>query len=534
MTALSLEQLRERGDAFNTEISREYYLALSGQKASAELQPIYAKHADVMGRDALELTIEAFRAASEGSEEQRAARLLVDWEADAAELAGARRPRRTTDHVGGVGRRAVGRWRQIPFEKASIEMANSSDRDERQAIEKARSTLVARELAPIRRERFQRERDITEELGLAANYNATFELLSGVSLAGLRAECEQFLRETQAMWDEVFPEFIRKELGIEPNVATRSDASALFRAKELDQYFPASAMEETIRRQVRSMGIDPTASGRVTFDTGDREGKRSRAFCSPVRVPDEVYLVLRPHGGQTDWMTFLHELGHALHYAYMRPDLVVRVSLAGRQLDHRRVCDVVRSSYEGHRRGSSDTRSSDHREPRAYLRKTGFEELHYLRRYCAKLIYEMELYGGGVPWDSLPDLYVDRLTTATTFQYNPSDAFVDVDPRYYAARYLRAWQLQALLEETLVERYDVDWWRNPRAGPWICSALFGEGQRELAHEQARARGGQGVVVRAAHPIGRANAGVGTNCHPDGCEATGGPAFRATVGTTSTT
>jgi hypothetical protein len=62
---------------------------------------------------------------------------------------------------------------------------------------------------------------------------------------------------------------------------------------------------------------------------------------------------------------------------------------------------------------------------------------------------------------------------------------VDVDPRFYAARYLRAWQLQALLTETLVEKFDSDWWRNPRAGPWICSALFGEGQRELADEQAQ-------------------------------------------------
>ena len=62
--------------------------------------------------------------------------------------------------------------------------------------------------------------------------------------------------------------------------------------------------------------------------------------------------------------------------------------------------------------------------------------------------------------------------------------FVDVDPRYYAARYLRAWQLQALITETLVERYDADWWRNPRAGPWIVQSLFGEAQRELAQEQA--------------------------------------------------
>ena len=49
---------------------------------------------------------------------------------------------------------------------------------------------------------------------------------------------------------------------------------------------------------------------------------------------------------------------------------------------------------------------------------------------------------------------------------------------------LRAWQHQSLIGETLVERYDADWWRNPRCGPWMVETLFGEAQRELAHEQA--------------------------------------------------
>jgi patatin-like phospholipase/acyl hydrolase len=61
---------------------------------------------------------------------------------------------------------------------------------------------------------------------------------------------------------------------------------------------------------------------------------------------------------------------------------------------------------------------------------------------------------------------------------------VDVDPRYYSARYLRAWQLQAVIGESLVERFDEDWYRNPRAGPYIIENLFAEGQRELAHELA--------------------------------------------------
>jgi hypothetical protein len=243
-------------------------------------------------------------------------------------------------------------------------------------------------------------------------------------------------------------------------------------------------MESSIRRQVRDMGIDPLAAGRITLDTGDREGKRSRAFCSPVRVPDEVYLVLRPHGGQTDWHTFLHELGHALHFAYMRPDLAFEY----RWLGDNSITEGYAMLFDHLMKDAGWLKRYTQlgaKNLQPFLRSAGFEELHFLRRYSAKLIYEIELYGGSTRWESLPDLYVESLTSATTFQYNRADAFVDVDPHFYAARYLRAWQLQALLTETLIERYDVDWWRNPRAGPWIVAALFGEGQRELAHEQAQ-------------------------------------------------
>jgi len=480
------------------EISREYYLAHSGQKPTAELQPIYARHAAILGRDALELTLDAFRSAPVGSEEQRSTRLLLDWQAESqsarqlAELD----EREIAWEVSAVVN--VGDGRQIQYEAVAIEVANSTDAAERHAIEAARAALVERELAPIRRERFQRERDITEQLGLADDYNATFELLSGVSLSGLKAECEQFLRDTQAMWDDTLPDFSKRVLGMDVASLTRADASALFRAREFDRFFPPTQMEESIRRQVRDMGVDPLASGRITLDTGEREGKRSRAFCSPVRVPDEVYLVLRPHGGQTDWSTFLHELGHALHFAYMRPDLAFEYRWLGDNSvteGYAMLFDHLMED-EGWLKRYTELGSAN---VRAFLRASGFEELHFLRRYCAKLIYEIELYGGNVRWDSLPDRYVEQLTRATSFRYNRADAFIDVDPRYYAARYLRAWQLQSLLTETLVERYDADWWRNPRAGPWICSALFAEGQRELASEQAKRVSGKelsfGPLVR---------------------------------------
>jgi hypothetical protein len=119
-----------------------------------------------------------------------------------------------------------------------------------------------------------------------------------------------------------------------------------------------------------------------------------------------------------------------------------------------------------------------------FLRLAGFEELHYLRRYCAKLIYEVQAYGGAAGWDELPDLYVEGLTAATTFKYRPADAFVDFDPRYYSTRYIRAWQLQAQINDALVSRFNEDWYRNPSAGPWMVSDLWSEGQRESAEEIA--------------------------------------------------
>jgi hypothetical protein len=480
---LDLPRLRRDGQAFSEEISREYYLAGAGLKATADLQPIYKRYAAIMSEDSLALTLDCFRAATPETEAHRQARMLLEWQAES----------QSSRELAPLDEREIA-WEssavmtlpdgtRLQFERAPIEMANSTDRALRLAIERARATLVEAELAPLRRERFQRERDIIEKLGLADGYNATFELLSGVSLSALRAACDTFLKDTQAAWDETYPEFVRRALEIDPREATRSDALALFRAREFDVFFPASEMESRVHRQVSDMGIDPTAAGRVRLDTGERDGKRSRAFCAPVRVPDEVYLVLRPHGGQTDWSTFLHELGHALHFGFMRSDYPFEY----RWLGDNSVTESYAMLFDHHmQNGRWLKRYSDLRDTKArtFLRAAGFEELHFLRRYCAKFIYETQLYGGQIPWQSLPDLYVELLSAATSFRYSRADAFVDVDPRYYSARYLRAWQLQALMSETLTERFDEDWWRNPRAGPWMVQSLFGEAQRELADELA--------------------------------------------------
>jgi hypothetical protein len=483
MADLTLAVLRRDGEAFMEALLREQYLAVSGHKPNAELRPIYQRFAHVLGPGALELTRDAFRTATAGTEDWRSARVLLDWQVthqasrELAELD----ERLIAWEANAVIRLPDGR--EVAYQRAPVEMATEPNRDRRLALDDARASLVERELAPMRAERLQRERDLVEALEIAPGYVAAFEALSGIDLATLATECERFLRETEAMWGEVHGDAVRKHLGIRPGEATRADALALMRATRFDPYFPAADMEPAVRRQVTEMGASPVADGRIIYDLAPRPGKRSRAFCAPVRIPGEVYLVLLPHGGATDYRTLLHELGHALHFGYMRDDLPFEYRWLGDNsitegyamlFDHLMHDPGWLARYSALGR----TRVGE------YRRAAAFEELQFLRRYAAKLVYELKLYGGDTPWSSLPDAYVDILSSATTFRYRTADAFVDVDPGFYSARYLHAWQLQAALREALTARFDEDWYRNPRAGPWMVRELFAEGQRELASELA--------------------------------------------------
>ena len=483
MKELTLDRLREDGQAFTEDISRESYLAHSGHKASADFKPIYDKYANVLGDEALGLTLDLFKDSAKGTEEHRSAALLLEWqlesqasrslaELDEREIEWERNAVITTPD-----------GQQVPYQAAAIELANEKDRVKRLALDDARAALVEKEHAPLRLERIQGEKDFIESLGIATTYNAAFEEITGVSLVSLADECAAFISDSQAMWDESLPYHLKKSLGLKPGEATRSDALALLRASEYDGAFPGPHLQSSIFRQITEMGLDPTANGRIIYDVGDRAGKRARAFCAPTRVPEEVYLVLRPHGGQSDYTTLLHEAGHALHFANVRSDYPFEYRWLGDNsvtesyamlMDHRMQDRGWLLRYT--ELGSANVDN--------FLRLAGFEELHYIRRYCAKLIYEVQAYGDNADWKDLPDLYVETLTSATNFRYRTADAFIDFDPRYYSTRYLRAWQLQAQLNEGLVSRFDLDWYRNPAAGPCLVNELWSEGQRESAEEIA--------------------------------------------------
>ena len=164
-----------------------------------------------------------------------------------------------------------------------------------------------------------------------------------------------------------------------------------------------------------------------------------------------MHLITRAQGGLHDYQAFMHEAGHALHYAGVDPRLpytfrehLARPRADGDLLVHLRG-DHARARLARADFGLSDAQAAENAEATMFL-----EALLY-RRYTAKLRYELGF------WSSFargrrhaPRDYSTLLTEATGIRYDPRNYLADMDAGFYSADYLRAWirsaQLRAYLD----------------------------------------------------------------------------------------
>jgi hypothetical protein len=119
----------------------------------------------------------------------------------------------------------------------------------------------------------------------------------------------------------------------------------------------------------------------------------------------------------------------------------------------------------------------------AYLSMARFHKLYFLRRYAAKLLYELELHATG-DVRAHGKRYCDLLTAHVGVRHAPEDYLSDVDDGFYCARYLRAWIFEAQLRSVLVRRWGEAWFAQPDAGA-LVRQLWSYGQRYSAEELLR-------------------------------------------------
>ena len=227
----------------------------------------------------------------------------------------------------------------------------------------------------------------------------------------------------------------------------------LFRAPEWDPQFPADRMLPALEATLADLGIDLHAQENVHLDVEQRPKKTPRAFCAPIEVPERVMLVIQPIGGADDWRALFHEAGHTEHFAHTSRRPAGRGAPARRQRRHRGLGDAARAP----RPTTPAWLNAPPRRPAAErVRAEGATGLlYFVRRYCAKLLYELEFHAADDP-TTMRSRYVEILGDALKIDPSPTDYLGDIDAGFYVTAYLRSWAFEAQLRDYLREEFGND------------------------------------------------------------------------------
>jgi hypothetical protein len=460
-TSSELDAFRDRADRFIADLDEEHYLHFAGHKESLDLEEIYERYPELTSLETAQslrhAPTELWRFACEGylgnltrSHQEKVAAIEAELET-------------TVD------------GETIPFRMLRIVIANEPDRDRRERLERVRLQLTDEHLNPVYLEAAQIDREAVGALG-APNYYELYKQF-GFRLDELARECRDLLDETERAWEQAGDRAFRTRLGIGLNDARPADVGRLFRAPEWDKAFPSDRMLPALEATLTDLGIDLRSQNNIHLDLEQRPAKSPRPFCAPIEIPDRVMLVIQPSGGRDDWGALFHEAGHAEHFAntsaalpmeakrlgdmavtegwaMLMEHLVTEPAWLNRRLDVPRVDELAND-------GATSL-------------------LYFVRRYSAKLLYEIEFFQAADPASMRPR-YAELLTDALKIPANPESYLSDIDGSYYVTGYLRSWAFEAQLRDFLRGEFGNDWFARREAGD-LLRELWSLGQGPTADD----------------------------------------------------
>jgi hypothetical protein len=492
---LDLDDYSRQAESFVSALDREYYEHFAGHKEAFEIEAIYERHVSLFERP----VVEELRERTEGlqGDAERRGRFLLQLaveghigQATKAETA------LLAEREGDLEIEVDGE--RESYRQAAIAQSNEPDPERRREIEAARNAVLETELNPLHRAVLERSHELARDLGWPS-YRAMYEDLKGIDLVDLERQTSAFSAATGERYRELVEPQLLAETGIGFDGLRRSDLPYFFRAKTHDHLFPAQLLTASFERTLAGLDIELEAQENVHLDLEQRPRKSPRAFCAPVQVPQEVFLVIPRRGGRDDYAALFHEGGHTEHYANVDAALPFEFRHLGDNSVTEGFAFLLEHLVEdrGWLRQQLDADDVD-----AYLEYARASKLIFLRRYAAKLEYELELHADG-SLDRMGSLYGRLLSDAVGVDWSTVTYLSDVDDGYYVANYLRAWAFEVQLRRHLRNRFGAEWFRRPEAGTFLRSA-WREGQRLNADELLGELTGQELdfSVMAGEVLGR--------------------------------
>lgn len=473
VAALTAAEFEERLSRFLFERSEEARAVRVGEKETSEQAAIVARYEDLFTREQLETLL----AEEEGAEEKDQERLYRLREACAGGIVVrelAERSDRLENAI--LAERIAYDGEELPLRAAQARLAVLDEYAARERL----GALTGDASAYFNDERL-------ELIGAAEALDAELSgdpdpvrrsaERKGIDLHRLEAALAGVAKKQAAAFEELRERWLDAILGPEREPEPTSYHVAYLRRLSplADVYTKERAVAVCLETLAR-LGFDLAAEQRIRLDLDDRPQKSPRACVIASDPPNVVHLITRAQGGLHDYQAFLHEAGHALHYAGVEPTLPYTFRRLARDHALTEIYSFLLESVTREAGWHRDHFGLDAAEAEGRAEATLFLDILLFRRYAAKLGYELELWSdfGNAP--AYAPTYAEALRAATGFRYRPDGYLADMDDGFYSADYLRAWIRTAQLRAYLRDVVGAEWWQRPETGAFLRE-LFSEGTR---------------------------------------------------------
>ena len=458
-----------------------------GQKEVSERAEIVARYRDLFSREQLDALRAAEQEAADDNDRERLYRLRKTCEAGVVSAELAEREDALENAI--LAARVEFKGEELPIRSAQAKLAVLANYGEREELGEAAGDRSA-EFNAERLEVLRAAEELEAEISGEPDPVARNEEEKGISLRELEAVLAQASERSTGAYVLLRDRWFERLLGPErAKVPSSYHVAYLRRLSPLESTYTKDRAVEVCMDTVKRLGFDLEDEPNIRLDLDDRPQKSPRACVIPSDPPSVVHLITRAQGGLHDYQAFLHEAGHALHYAGVDPNLPYTFRNISRDHALTEIYSYIfeaitrEPEWHAHYFGLSDEEAARNAEA------TSFLEAVLFRRYTAKLQFELDFWsrfnedGGG------PDGYEERLTEATGVRYRADAYLADMDGGFYSADYLRAWIRSAQLRDYLVREIGEDWWRTAETGDRL-RALFLEGTRPSSEEIAARLGYQ--------------------------------------------
>jgi len=477
-------EYEERLQRYLYERSEEGRAVRVGEKETSEQAAIVARYADLFSRDQLELLRECEQAAN-GDERERLFRLVKTCEAGLVTAELAEEDDELENRI--LAARVLWQGEDLPLRTAQARLAVVDSYTEREQLGSLQADTNAK-FNDDRLELLGKWEALEGELSAIADPIERNEQEKGISLRELEAALARASAAADEPYARLREKWFERLLGDEREDVPASYHSAYMRRlSPLESTYTKERSVEICMDTLKRLGFDMENDQNIRLDLDDRPQKSPRACVIASDPPKVVHLITRAQGGLHDYQAFLHEAGHALHYAGCDPSLSYTFRKLSRDHALTEIYSYILESisrepaWHAQYFGLTDEQAAEN------ANATTFLEALLFRRYVAKLQYELDFWGRYHEVGGTNEGYADRLTEATGLRYRKDGFVSDMDPGFYSADYLRAWIRSAQLREYLKREVSDDWWRRHETGEHLRS-LFFEGTRPSSEEIAERLG----------------------------------------------